>query len=102
MWFKSGRVRVTALGRGSKDDHVQGVNQSETERVTSEVWVRSGPRGVSHLSGQGLREKSLLGCKSGHRYEGGTAGVLVWRRVLPGRETTAGLWVKAFGGDCRG
>lgn len=81
--------------------YVQGVNQSETERVTSEVWVRSGPRGVIS-PGRVCGEKSLLGCKSGHRYEGGTAGVLVWRRVLPGRETTAGLWVKAFGGDCRG
>lgn len=27
VWFRSGRARVTALGRGSKEGRLQGVNQ---------------------------------------------------------------------------
>jgi hypothetical protein len=88
VWFESGRVTVTALSRGSKEDRVQGVNQ--VWDLESHDWGVGQIRAAgSHLSGQGLREKTLLGCKSGHRYEGPLLGCESGRRrVLPGRETT--------------
>lgn len=57
----------------------------------------------SHLSGHSLPEKSRLGCKSGHRYEGTPPGCVSQDGGgLARKGAHREKWVKAFGGDCRG